>query len=91
MRLTPDHAGRITVTGPAKGTQESDSMTCTHCNKVWIVRSSNPTIKADPGGWCRNCMAMICPNCAGKECMPFQKALELYESRQRLFREIGLE
>src|SRR3990167_3526721 len=85
MRLTPDHAGRITVTGPGKGTHESDACRCIHCGKIWVVRSSNPSVKADLGGWCRNCMAMICSFCAGKPCMHLYKKLELYESRQRLF------
>jgi hypothetical protein len=28
--------------------------------------------------------------CAGKECMPFLKKLELYESKQKFFRDAGL-
>jgi hypothetical protein len=88
--LTPKRAGYATLVGP--GYQyEADTVTCCHCNSAWYVRSSNPAIKADPGGWCRMCMKAICPKCADKGgCKPFLRKLEEYEAKQRMFKEIGI-
>lgn len=88
MILIPDHSGYATISGP-KRTVEIDTATCCHCNRVWFVRSSDG--KQDLGGWCRQCSAMICSPCVGKDCIPFKKKLDLYESKQKLFRELGLE
>lgn len=87
--LTPKKAGYATITGP-KGTKEYDTCTCAHDNRVWVVRSSIKGIKADPGGFCRLCMKMICPRCVGKACVPFERKLKIYEDRQRMLREAGV-
>lgn len=86
--LTPKRSGYITLTSH-KVTYEADTCTCKHCNKAWIIRSTKKG-EGDPGGWCRICSAPICPDCAGKECMPFEKKLKIYESKQKLFKELGL-
>ena len=42
--------------------------------------------KADPndfGDFCRNCMRMVCVQCAGKECTPFKKKLD--EANERAY------
>ncbi len=75
------------IIGPGS-TEEMDTCTCKHCNKVWYVRGT--AIKSNPGGWCRMCMAPICPQCAGKECVPFLKKLDEYEAKQKFYREAGL-
>jgi hypothetical protein len=82
-------AGYATIVGPGVKT-ESDTCTCKHCCRVWVTRSSDPAVKGDLGGFCRICMRMICPTCAGKPCFPFEKKLDLYEKRSDLFKKMGL-
>jgi hypothetical protein len=84
--LTPFHSGYATVTSPA-GTREADTQTCLHCNKVWVVRSSQG--QGDLGGWCRLCGGMICPACAGQPCFPFERRLQAMEDRARFLRQVG--
>ena len=87
--LTPKKAGYATLTGP--GYQyESDTVTCCHCNSAWYIRSNDPNIKADLGGWCRMCGKAICPKCCDKGCTPFLKKLEAYEAKERMFTAIGV-
>ncbi len=88
-KLTPKRAGYGVITGP-DGIKEFDTCNCRHCGRAWIVKSNDPNNKADPGGWCMVCNAMICPTCAGKECKPFLRKLEEYEKRQKLFAEMKL-
>ena len=87
-KLTHKRAGVATIIGPGVN-NEFETCTCNHCNRVWVTRS---TVKGngDPGGFCRLCMKMICPTCVGKSCMPFEKKLKLYESRNDLFKKMGL-
>lgn len=87
---TPARAGYATIVGPGAPVKEFDTLTCAHCGRAWCVRTSSPSTTADPGGWCRLCMKPVCPTCAGKECVPFLRRLELYERRQDLFRSMGL-
>ena len=83
-----NRAGYATITGPGR-TQEYDTCSCVHCNRVWAIHGTDG--KENLGGWCRQCQAMICSDCAGKPCTPFEKKLELYESRRRMFRGMGLD
>ena len=91
--ITHRKAGQVTIVGPRQNF-EADTATCYHCNRCWVVRSTDrnsKSMEADPGGFCRLCMKMICPTCTGKECVPFEKKLQLYESRKDLFKKMGLE
>ena len=88
-RPTNKRAGYGVITHPHY-TREFDTCSCRHCGRAWIVKSNDPNNKADPGGWCMVCNAMICPTCAGKECKPFLKKLEEIEARDRLFAEMKL-
>ena len=42
---------------------------------------------------CRNCMKLICLECAGKPCTPWMKIVDMYESKrendQRMLRDMG--
>lgn len=80
----------MTVSGH-RGTMETDTFTCRHCNKVRYLKSMDPRIVVDPGGVCRKCMAQICSTCLAKDCMDFEKKLDLYERRQDLWKKLGLE
>ena len=62
---------------------EIDTYLCEHCNRVVHVPA-----RADPstmGGFCRQCMGLICPKCVDKRtCTPWEKKMEKAEARQRL-------
>lgn len=88
-RITNRRAGYGTLTAARGLIYESDTATCAHCNYVWVVRSSKGT-DADPGGWCAMCSALICKNCAGKSCTPFERRLEAMEARGRMLAAMGL-
>jgi len=61
--------------GVTHGTQEWDTITCQHCNKMVRLKT-----KDDLGGFCRLCMKAICGPCADQgQCTPFEKKLEEYE------------
>lgn len=89
--MTPKHAGYATIVQPGRSTKCFDTQTCSHCNRVVCWATNSPDANPDLGGFCRLCMAFICTPCVGKDCVPFKKKLELYESRQALFRQMGLE
>jgi hypothetical protein len=71
--------GYAIITSP-RGTIEYDTATCCHCNSVWAISENL-------GGWCRQCMKTICPQCVGKECVPLEKALKAYEDKMNFNRE----
>lgn len=87
--LTNRRAGYATTVGPAGLSEESDTATCCHCNRVWVVKSTAAE-KGDPGGFCRLCARMICPTCVGNPCVPFERRLQQMESSDRMMRQMGL-
>lgn len=66
-------------------TQEFDTTTCVHCNKIVAVR------RGSKGGWCPSCAGVICEACnrIGR-CTPFEKKLEAVESRSRFLKAVGV-
>ena len=68
---------------------EIDTFTCEHCNRVvHVPPRADPTVM---GGYCRQCMGLICPKCVGKRtCRPWEKEMERRESRDRLREAVGL-
>lgn len=69
---------------PTMPTKECDTFTCKHCNAVVVVEARCKPEEA--GGYCRMCMAPVCPACADKPCTPFEKKLDAIERRDRLCR-----
>ncbi len=69
------------------GVTERDTFTCIHCNKVVTVKPFAPMDEF--GSMCRNCMKMVCHECADGPCVPFEKKLEMYEARERALRSYG--
>jgi hypothetical protein len=80
--------GYLVVAGAA-GVAEADTFTCRHCQRVRLVRPKERP--EDLGGLCRVCMGLVCPDCAGGACVPFERRLEMAEARGRLFRDIAIE
>ncbi len=75
--------GYAVIVEPGVPTREWDTITCAHCQR--IVR-----VKADPGGFCRQCMKPTCGPCADKgTCTPFEKRLVAYEKRMRFRASLG--
>ncbi len=68
---------------------EIDTFTCVHCCRVVHVPA-----RADPsimGGFCRQCMALICPKCVAKgTCTPWEKKMLEMEARHRFREAAGL-
>ena len=62
--------GYATWTGPL-GTQESDTFTCFHCNSVQHVHFGQRKFTR-----CGRCSELICQQCIGRGCVPFEKKLE---------------
>lgn len=67
---------------------EADTFTCRHCQRVTVVRGGERA--EDIGGLCKVCMGLVCRQCAGRACVPFEKSLERAEARGRLLRDIGI-
>lgn len=80
---------------------ERDTVTCRHCQRVVLVKpGSAATVYLEqqpsgqwletPGACCRSCMAPICRHCeALGRCTPFERRLEAYEARMRLWASVG--
>ena len=82
------------IIGP-DGNQENDVVTCVHCSRIEMVRPgvgkplsvlvyrANGTHYLKEAGFCRNCMAPICPACDGKPCNNRFRQLDEDEKRAR--------
>ena len=69
--------GYSLLVDPETGTVENDTMTCAHCQKVTLLKAM---VRPDEqGGFCRKCMALVCKDCAGKECKPIMIQIEEWE------------
>lgn len=81
MRLPGGYLVRV---DPETGTTERDTFTCSHCNRVKVVRPKEDA--ASLGGHCKLCDALVCADCAPRPCVPFEMRLEAAEARDRLRR-----
>lgn len=86
---TKKRQGYASIIGPGQY-KEFDTATCKHCNKIWVVRSTEMGV-GDLGGHCTMCSAMICSSCADKPCTPFEKQLLRMEAKDRATREMELQ
>lgn len=85
---THPQAGQAAVIGPGIR-REFDTQTCAHCNAIWVTRSNSPDTPGDPGGGCRQCGTLICPQCVGKGCTPLLVRIRQMEQRDVALRGIG--
>lgn len=82
--------GYAVITTPGVPTQEFDTFTCKHCQRIVLVQPNRDMITTD-GGFCHKCFGLICDTCAAKGvCTPFERQLEAEEARWRLQRQMGL-
>jgi hypothetical protein len=67
------------------GLRESDTSTCTHCQKIIIL---NP-LRARERHYCRKCDHYICDNCAllmklGHSCQPMKQVMDELQERMNV-------
>jgi hypothetical protein len=75
--------GYLLITEADGSKRAADTFTCKHCNSIVVVPAK--ASPAESGGWCGRCAAPVCARCAGAgRCTPFEKKLELAESRARM-------
>lgn len=94
--------GYAVVTDPDRGAPyEWDTCTCAHCQRVVFTKAGTAStvyliqnragafVGTEAGAFCRLCMAPICLHChdAGG-CTPWEKRLEIAESKDRLRRAV---
>ena len=73
----------------SEGTIEFDTFQCGHCARHMHVRPRQRP--EDIGGFCRQCMRAICPDCVTTgRCDPLEKKLEEAEERQRIRNSYGI-
>lgn len=77
------------------GMSEHDVVNCIHCGGISMTRSSatgklevavfrgDGTLYMKEAGFCRSCMAPICPRCDGKGCNNRFRRMELEEAQAR--------
>lgn len=72
--LEIDHRSSPGTAAVPEGTRyESATATCAHCNAIVVL---NPG-RTRQRGYCRRCDAYICDACQAKECLPFDKVMDM--------------
>lgn len=71
---------------PVLGVTEVHCSTCRHCQRQTEFPSMRKMMEYVE--ICRGCMKLICLECAGKPCRPYEKELDRQEAEYRLQRRI---
>ena len=74
--------------GPDGNVSTWESSTCAHCQSITTI--PNRRKMHEVTDVCRSCMKLICLQCAGFPCRPWEKEMERQEARARMFRDIGI-
>lgn len=74
--------GYATISGPSGELAEADTATCAHCQFVIHIKPGSGIQR----GWCRMCDEIVCgkKGCI-ERCTPFERKLEEWEGRRRLY------
>lgn len=75
-QLRPGGVGEYFLCDAVKVVETS---TCGHCQKITDI--PNRRTMMDHVDMCRNCMTLICLDCAGKPCTPIMKQIEMTEEK----------
>ena len=74
--------GINTLFDPVFGEVESHSSTCRHCQHITDFPSRRKMMEYVDV--CRGCMELICLECVGKPCVPWEKQCEQQETEFKL-------
>lgn len=80
LRFKPGGVG--IYSDPLLGEVEVHASTCRHCRKITEFPSKKAMM--DHVDICRGCMSLICLECYGKPCVPFERRAERIEELERL-------
>lgn len=78
--------GGIYIITSEFGCDEIDTFTCGHCNNIQLVKPKEKP--EDLGGNCSICWKLVCSQCVGGGCSPFEEKLKRAEDRHRFRCEI---
>lgn len=87
-------SGYATLTNPLGSVRERETFTCGHCNSIrhtepyargFLVPLADGTFAKHEFLRCGQCDRLICEQCAGKECLPFEKKLREHEQAAALY------
>lgn len=67
---------------------EVHTSTCAHCQKITEFPSLR--VMHQRVDICRGCMKLVCLNCAGGVCRPWEREMERQEARRRFFADAGI-
>jgi hypothetical protein len=90
--MIPRHHGYFQEMGPTPLllNGECDTSTCKHCSRITYLKPpENAQVLSRGPARCHACMGELCEECyaqlaQGSGCVPFEKKLEAFESKQRL-------
>ena len=75
---------------PVLGTSvETHTSTCCHCQHITEFESRKKMFEAVD--ICRGCMRLICLECVGKPCVPYEKQAEIIENAHKLASRVHLQ
>ena len=78
--------GYLLKTDEAGRKVEGDTLSCKHCQKMWVVQKG----RGRERGWCMNCYGPTCGSKECRECVPFMRKMEKMIQKDILFRSLGL-
>jgi len=74
---------------PVLGVIESHSSTCSHCQRITDFPSMREMMNYVEV--CRGCMKLICLDCIGKPCLPYEKRAEQEETAYKIKSRVHLQ
>jgi hypothetical protein len=77
-------SGYMTITKPDGKVKERDTVQCCHCMYTWMIEPGSGRER----GWCGTCGKITCGKKECGVCVPFMKAIEEAEERDRMLRNI---
>ena len=87
LRFIPGGLNEVFVPGGA--TVETHSSTCSHCQR----QTDFPSLRTmfEYVDICRGCMKLICQDCAGNPCRPYEKEAERLENEEYLKKQLAMQ
>lgn len=79
-------SGHAWLSTPEDALSERDTLSCVHCQMTWEIAPGSGRRR----GFCLRCNGPTCGKFACEtECVPFERALEKAEARDRLRRQVA--